>query len=93
MICSPISKSNSLFYGNGNDPRPLSDPVYADPDFIDPAGDDYHISNDSPAVDAGVTVTLSEDFDGDSRPMGDGYDIGADEMRSEYLGFLPLVLK
>lgn len=85
--------SNNLFYGNSNDPNQLTDPVSADPDFVNPTGDDYHISKDSPAMDAGATVALSEDFDGDARPIGDGYDIGADEVRSEYLGFLPLVLK
>ena len=86
---SPVSLtgSNNLFYGNSNDPNPLTDPVYADPDFIDPLADDYHIGEDSPAVDAGATVALSDDFDGDERPIGEGYDIGADEVESGCIVF------
>jgi hypothetical protein len=92
-LSGSLTGSNNLFYGNSNDPNQLTDPVSADPDFINPTGDDYHISKDSPAIDAGATVALSDDFDGDERPSGDGYDIGADEVRSEYLVYLPLVLK
>ena len=92
-LSGSLTGSNNLFDGNNNDPNPLTDPVYDDPEFVNPGTDNYHIGEDSPAVDAGATVTLSEDFDGDARPSGDGYDIGADEVRSEYLAFLPLVLK
>ena len=40
------------------------------------------IQEDSPAINAGTTVSLDEDYDGESRPMGGGYDIGADEVSS-----------
>jgi hypothetical protein len=47
---------------------------------------DYHIQGISPAVDAGTDLTgtyieLQTDFDGDSRPQGNGVDIGADEVQ------------
>jgi len=88
-----LTGSNNLFYDNTSDPNPLTDPVYADPEFIDPLADDYHIGEDSPAVNAGTTVALDEDYDGDARPSGGGYDIGADEIEGGCLAYLPLVLK
>ena len=46
----------------------------------------------SAALDAGVDVGVTTDFDGDPRPMGDGHDIGADE-RFPVTIYLPLTLK
>ena len=49
-----------------------------DPSFV--ANDDAHIKLNSPARDHGDPMsTVVEDFDGESRPHGAGYDIGADE--------------
>ena len=48
--------------------------------FVAPASFDFHILSTSSAVDTGVSTNApNEDFDGDSRPQGAGYDIGADE--------------
>ncbi|OGO15217.1 MAG: hypothetical protein A2Z14_08330 [Chloroflexi bacterium RBG_16_48_8] len=33
-------------------------PVYGDPLFVDPAGGDFHLKANSPAMDAGVDVGL-----------------------------------
>ena len=89
-----VTGSNNLFYNNSTDPVTLTDPVIdEDPLFVSPGTDDYHIQEDSPAINAGTTVSLDEDYDGESRPMGGGYDIGADEVSSGYLAYLPLVLK
>jgi parallel beta-helix repeat protein len=43
---------------------------------------DYHIADTSPAADAGAGNGSSHDFDGQSRPAGAAYDIGADEVAS-----------
>jgi hypothetical protein len=42
--------------------------------------DGYHLTASSPCIDAGATVIEpTDDIDGDSRPQGADYDIGADE--------------
>jgi parallel beta-helix repeat protein/predicted outer membrane repeat protein len=53
----------------------------ADPKFLDPLNDDYHIAHISPCRDAGDNTTVVEttDFDGDPRIANDVVDMGADE--------------
>jgi uncharacterized repeat protein (TIGR01451 family) len=53
-----------------------------DPNFVNPAAEDYHIQDTSAALDVGVDAGLAEDIDQDERPRGRGYDIGADEFPS-----------
>ncbi|MCP4363093.1 MAG: PKD domain-containing protein, partial [Chloroflexi bacterium] len=53
--------------------------IWGTPDFVDPAVGDYHLGPNSAAIDAGVDTGVATDFDGDPRPIGAGYDIGADE--------------
>ncbi len=51
-----------------------------DPLLVDPAGLDFHIKASSPAIDAGTVPTgVLTDFDGNNRPQGATYDIGAYE--------------
>lgn len=40
---------------------------------------DYHLTSDSRNIDAGIGVDVENDIDGDPRPLGSGFDIGADE--------------
>lgn len=50
--------------------------------FVDPTlpGGDYHLREGSPAIDAGTAAGApTTDVDGDARPFGDGFDVGADE--------------
>ena len=53
-----------------------------DPAFVNPTAGDYHIGAASAAIDQGVDAGVSTDIDGDARPQGSGYDIGADEYTS-----------
>jgi hypothetical protein len=51
-----------------------------DPLFYDTVNYDYHLKTNSPCIDAGTSVNAPiDDIDGDLRPQGAGYDIGADE--------------
>jgi hypothetical protein len=63
--------------------------VDGDPAF---AADGYHILPGSAAIDAGVNVSVTTDIDGDPRPNGPGYDIGADEAQLRRV-YLPMVLR
>lgn len=64
--------------------------LVADPRFINPAADNYHLGLLSPAIDRGINVGVAIDFDGDARPFGAGFDIGYDEAIWRNL-FLPLI--
>ncbi|MBN1889554.1 MAG: right-handed parallel beta-helix repeat-containing protein [Thermoflexales bacterium] len=51
------------------------------PGFAAPERGDYHLRYTSPAIDAGLDAGVADDIDGDMRPAGDGYDLGADEFQ------------
>ena len=44
---------------------------------------DYHLRPGSPCIDAGVDAGVYMDIDGDARPQGAGFDMGADECTVE----------
>jgi hypothetical protein len=56
--------------------------VNADPKLLNPSSNDFHLTTGSPAIDAGVTTAVTIDYDGNSRPQGSAYDIGAYEFLS-----------
>ena len=63
--------------------------------FLNEPGYDYHLKAGSPAIDVGTTLPdVSDDWDGQPRPVGAGFDIGADEHfsldESSYVPFLML---
>src|SRR5262249_16764981 len=55
---------------------------YTDPGLVNPTGFDFHLLASSLAIDAGVSVPVPTDFEGRTRPQGNGYDIGAYEHSS-----------
>ncbi|MFC1764557.1 choice-of-anchor Q domain-containing protein, partial [Planctomycetota bacterium] len=82
-----VVMTNNLFFVNSADDGLDDDAGYivigengnieGDPLFVGP--DDFHITADSPAVDAGADLGVTEDFDGNVRPQGSATDIGAYE--------------
>ena len=95
---STVTLETTLWYDNGSDTGGggtiVTDTinVYDDPAFVNPAAWDYHLTAGSAAIDKGVDAGVTTDVDGDPRPCGEGYDIGADEFRQWYV-YLPLVMK
>jgi hypothetical protein len=63
----------ALLQGTGN--------IAMDPQFVNAANGDYHLLSASPARDrADPATTLDHDVDGNVRPLGNGPDMGADEV-------------
>ncbi|MDX1520351.1 MAG: right-handed parallel beta-helix repeat-containing protein [Anaerolineae bacterium] len=68
--------------GRVKDSHNLTTPQLSLPKFTNPAADDYSLKPNSPAIDAGVSISdfnLNLDFLGNDRPHGDKHDIGAYE--------------
>jgi len=67
----------------GGDPQP-HDLWATDPKFVDAAAGDYRLQEDSPCIDAGKDLSwlVDDDYTGNSRPRGNGFDIGAYETGS-----------
>jgi len=76
------SGSNNLCYGIDSCPSALTASVSSDPQFINPAGNDFRLSATSPAIDKGISTGITRDLSGAIRPEGGAYDIGAYEFAS-----------
>lgn len=59
-------------------PTPVAGASNSNPQFVDSSAGDYHLASSSPARDM-VENGPSFDFEGDARPQGTRFDIGADE--------------
>lgn len=94
---SATTLEGTLWYGNAQDTGGTGTTVtgtvnvYGDPAFVDPGAWDYHLGEGSAANGAGVDTGVVTDIDGQARPCGARYDIGADEYVISV--FLPLVLR
>jgi len=84
-----LTVSRTLLWGNGSDPISGVGVITAAPLFVAPGSQDYHILENSPAVDAGVEVGVDRDVDGDPRLSPP--DVGADEIVEKI--YLPLVVR
>jgi predicted outer membrane repeat protein len=82
-----VSEDYNLYFSNSNNwTGQVITGIHsfeADPLFVDPGVDDYHVQPGSPAVNAGVNVGVNFDIDGQPRPLFNGFDIGFDEMGSQ----------
>ena len=84
---SPTVLNGVLWFGNGDNIRNIlelasitvTNEITGNPAFVAPGVGDYHIGTGSAAIDAGVNAGVTVDIDGEPRPAGEGYDLGADE--------------
>jgi parallel beta-helix repeat protein len=79
---STTTLDSVLWFGNGIDIGGLGNyhvvaPFVGNPVF---AADGYHLAGGSAAISAGADSGVTGDVDGEPRPMGDGYELGADEV-------------
>ncbi|MFH1636483.1 MAG: right-handed parallel beta-helix repeat-containing protein [Chloroflexota bacterium] len=75
---STLSLDYTLWWANTTDLAtgiPHTNDRFGDPLFTT----DYHLQVGSPAIDQGRDAGIATDIDGDARPLGGGFDIGADE--------------
>ncbi len=82
QVNTGVTEDYNLFYGNVTNTVGVTMGAHSlsgDPRFVDPAHDDYHVMIDSPAIDAGIDAGIYTDLDGNPRPQGEGFDIGAYE--------------
>ena len=80
---------NNIIYSNGSASANYidngtgtiaSNNLTVDPKFVDAPNLDFRLRSDSPAIDAGMSISaVTDDFAGVLRPQGGGYDIGAYE--------------
>ena len=91
-----VTEDYNLFYANDTDFSGAvssgGHSLVGDPTFVDPTNDDYGLSATSKALDRGTDAGIDEDWAGDPRPQGNGFDIGADEApyTAPYLCFATL---
>ena len=74
-----ITGSNNLLYGAGNAPTFLTTSISGDPQFAAVTSHDFHLTASSPAIDQGQVSNATSDIDGNPRPQGSAFDIGAYE--------------
>lgn len=91
-----IVANGILWYGNldnvgGMGAVTTTQAITGDPAFVDPVQMDYHIGWTSAAIDNGVNSGIEMDIDGQNRPFGSRYDLGADE--NWWRVYLPVVSK
>lgn len=98
-VSSTVTADHTLFAGNSTNYGSgvtSTNEHGGEPAFLAPPVGNYHIGPLSAAIDHGTDAGVPDDIDGDSRPQGEGYDIGADEWRPPVpsgLAYLPLTLK
>jgi hypothetical protein len=89
-----VTQDANLFFNNGVNTQGgvISGLIHptGNPNFLNPALDDYRLGPGSAAIDQVGFAGVSVDFEGDVRPHGLRYDIGFDEYTLRAI-YLPLI--
>lgn len=80
--------NNNFYLDSGTPPRdgPFPGDLWMiNPLFVDAAGSNFQLMENSPLIDAGISLPtiVPLDFQGKRRPLGSGFDIGPNEYGSE----------
>jgi PKD repeat protein len=80
---SSASEDYNLFFGNLTDQAGIVNAgghtVSADPLYLQPVADNFHVAWGSPAMEAGTDAGINLDRDGHTRPISASFDLGAYE--------------
>jgi hypothetical protein len=79
---STLTHDHNLYYLSGGTALGFhlgSDEIFADPLFVDLAGGDFHLLAQSPAIDRGVDLGYTRDFEDETVPQGAAPELGAFE--------------
>ncbi len=76
---SVITCDHNLFFGAGAPPGNCTNNVSSDPLFTNLGARDFHLQSGSPAIDVGINTGLTMDIEGNPRPIGASFDLGAYE--------------
>jgi len=82
----------NLFWGNADNGEVGSTYWEADPKLVDLWNGDFHIQADSAAIDKVSGGLVHRDIDNEYRPMGFGFDLGADEFEDDIFTYLPIFM-
>lgn len=75
-----FGSTNNIFNNTTNVGGILVGTITGNPRFANYVGDDFHLSaNSGVVVDDALPTSITQDVDGQIRPFGLGYDVGADE--------------
>ncbi len=85
---SLVNSDYNLFFNNSTNVAGNvvtgSNSVIGNPAFINPSTDNYRLTSDSNAINAGTNAGVTENFDKKFRPAGGRFDIGAWEFGSVF---------
>lgn len=88
-----VSLNGVLWFGNGANTGGAGNVNVQNSTADSPAftSDGYHLTSASMAINQGVNSGVTTDIDGDPRPIGSGYDLGADEY--VVVVYLPVIIR
>jgi fibronectin type 3 domain-containing protein len=82
-----LTLDHSLFWDNIDDGDRGTNAFDGNPSFVNPLANDFHLLPGSAATDLGAATPLAADVDGDTRSLGAGPELGADEIAPRRFDF------